>query len=50
MYFGALFNPAQLKSNDPCVSGTGSLQNAGPPSQTSGAAAVTQLLTGTLSG
>jgi virulence factor Mce-like protein len=50
---GALFNPAQISSNDPCISGTGSLQNAGPQSQaarqTTGARAVNQLLTASLS-
>jgi phospholipid/cholesterol/gamma-HCH transport system substrate-binding protein len=51
IYCGALMNPAQIKSNDPCISGTGSLQNSGPPApQSSGAAAVTQILTGSLSG
>src|SRR5881227_376777 len=29
---GAMFNPAQFRSNDPCISGTGSLQNAGSQS------------------
>ena len=45
---GALFNPAQVKSNDPCISGAGSLQAAGPQSQagrqSSGAQAVSQIL------
>ncbi|MCU1450124.1 MAG: hypothetical protein JWP02_2294, partial [Acidimicrobiales bacterium] len=51
---GALFNPPQVMSNDPCISGTGSLQNAGAQSQaarqTSGAAALTDLLAKTLPG
>jgi phospholipid/cholesterol/gamma-HCH transport system substrate-binding protein len=54
---GALFNPPQIMSNDPCISGTGSLQNAQPPPpslqaqrETSGAAAVNQLLAGALPG
>jgi phospholipid/cholesterol/gamma-HCH transport system substrate-binding protein len=51
---GALFNPPQVMSNDPCISGTGSLGNAGAQSQaarqTGGAAAVNQLLSKTLSG
>src|SRR3954447_3270796 len=45
VYCGALMNPAQIKSNDPCISGSGSLQNSGPQSQTRGTAAVTQILT-----
>jgi hypothetical protein len=45
---GALFNPAQVASNGPCVTGSGSLGRASPQSQaarqTAGAPAVTQLL------
>jgi phospholipid/cholesterol/gamma-HCH transport system substrate-binding protein len=49
IYCGAVFNPAQVKSNDPCISGISSLQNSGPPPpQSSGTAAVTQILTGVL--
>ena len=56
---GALFNPPQVMSNDPCISGTGSLQNAQQSHQpqlpqaqreTHGTAAVNQLLAGALSG
>jgi phospholipid/cholesterol/gamma-HCH transport system substrate-binding protein len=55
---GAMFNPAQVRSNDPCISGSGSLQNAGsqsqaqsqPSVQAHGADAVTQLLTPSLQG
>jgi phospholipid/cholesterol/gamma-HCH transport system substrate-binding protein len=51
---GALFNPPQVMSNDPCISGTGSLQNAGAQSQanrqTSGAGALNELLSQTLPG
>jgi phospholipid/cholesterol/gamma-HCH transport system substrate-binding protein len=51
---GALFNPAQVKSNDPCISGLDSLPTAGPQSQTArqstGAAAVSELLAGALPG
>jgi len=51
IYCGALFNPAQVKSNDPCISGPSSLQNSGPPAlQSTGAASVNQLLTASLSG
>jgi phospholipid/cholesterol/gamma-HCH transport system substrate-binding protein len=49
IYCGALLNPPQVKSNDPCISGIGSIQNSGPPQQTAGAAAVTQLLASSLS-
>ena len=49
VYCGALMNPAQIKSNDPCISGTQTLQNSGPPSQTHGTAAVTALLSRNLS-
>ena len=49
VYCGAMANPPRFESNNPCISGRGSLQNSGPPSQTRGAAAVTQLLTGALS-
>src|SRR4051794_18721733 len=50
---GALFNPPQVMSNDPCISGTGSLQNASQGGsqasrETRGAAALNQLLTSTL--
>ena len=49
IYCGALLNPAQIKSNDPCISGIGSIQNSSPtPSQSTGTAAITQLLTGAL--
>lgn len=51
---GALFNPPQVMSNDPCISGIGSLQNAGQQSQASreqrGMTALNQLLTGALPG
>jgi len=51
---GALFNPPQLKSNDPCISGLDSLPTAAPQSQaareTGGAEALNQLLTRTLPG
>jgi phospholipid/cholesterol/gamma-HCH transport system substrate-binding protein len=55
IYCGALLNPAQVKSNDPCISGIGSIQNSSPApsqstqSQSTGAAAITQLLTDSLS-
>jgi virulence factor Mce-like protein len=50
IYCGALLNPPQVESNDPCISGIGSIQNSAPPQQTRGVPAVTQLLAGTLSG
>ena len=50
---GAMFNPAQFKSNGPCITGEGSLQNSGSQSQAApqahGADAVVQLLRSTLS-
>ena len=65
-YCGALFNPAQVESNGPCISGTGSLQNAQSQSQSQtqtqpaaqaqaapeghGAEVVTQLLAPSLRG
>jgi ABC-type transporter Mla subunit MlaD len=48
IYCGALANPPRIESNDPCISGAGSLQSSGPPMQTKGAAAVTQILAGAL--
>ena len=30
---GAMFNPPQFMSNNPCISGAGSLQSSGPRSQ-----------------
>ena len=50
IYCGAMLNPPQIESNNPCISGVGSLQNSGPQSQTKGSAAVIQVLTGSLSG
>jgi phospholipid/cholesterol/gamma-HCH transport system substrate-binding protein len=51
---GALFNPARIAANDPCVSSLGSLQSSGPQSQAAresrGAVAVNQLLAGALPG
>jgi virulence factor Mce-like protein len=50
IFCGALLNPAQIKSNDPCISGIGSIQNSSPQQQTRGTSAITQLLTGALGG
>jgi virulence factor Mce-like protein len=48
---GALFSPPQVESNDPCISGSNSLQNSGPPAPpSSGTASVNQLLAASLSG
>jgi ABC-type transporter Mla subunit MlaD len=46
IYCGAAMNPPQVESNT-CTS---SLPNSGPSSQSKGTAAVTQILTGSLSG
>jgi len=50
IYCGAMANPPRFESNNPCISGTGSLQASGPPTQTKGTAAVAQLLGEALGG
>jgi phospholipid/cholesterol/gamma-HCH transport system substrate-binding protein len=47
---GALFNPPQIKSNDPCISSTGSLSQSQSAREARGAGAVSQLLAKTLPG